>query len=366
MWSKMNMDPTDLADVTGYTYRYLMHGKTTNGNWTGLFRPGEKVRLRFINAGAMTLFDVRIPGLKMTVVQADGQNVKPVLVDEFRIGGGETYDVIVEPKEDRAYTVFAETMDRSGFVRGTLAPREGIEAEIPDRRPRPVRTMEDMGMPMGMADMPGMDMGGTKNQHDMEGMPGMDKGLDLDSIPGRKPIKSPPNDYGPNNSATPAYTWSRLNEPGIGLEKTGRKVLVYTDLESLKMLEDMRTHVREIELRLTGNMQRYLWGINGKTLSEAPEPILLKLGERARLTIVNYTMMEHPMHLHGMWMELENGRGMFRPRKHTVIVKPAERVSVLLTPGETGLWSFHCHLLIHMEMGMFRVFEVIGNAGGAR
>ena len=377
MWAEMNMDPTDLADVTGYTYTYLMNGKSAQGNWNAVFKLGEKVRLRFVNAGAMTLFDVRIPGLMMTVVQADGQNVKPVSVDEFRIAPGETYDVIIEPKEEKAYAVFAETMDRSGFVMGTLAPREGMKSEVPQRRSRPVRTMKDMGMPMTMDTMPGMEKHGQTKKHDMSDMKMLDQhqghdmtkmdiGPDMDTIPGRKPVKSPANDYGVNNSATPMFTWSRLDEPGVGLEDSDHKVLVYTDLQSVKMQKDTRPPEREIELYLTGNMQRYLWGINGKTLSEAPEPIMLKQGERFRLTMVNFTMMEHPMHLHGVFMELENGRGEFRPSKHTITIKPAERVSVLVTASEPGLWSFHCHLLIHMEMGMFRVFEVVKNEGGKK
>jgi len=365
-WARMNMDPTDLADVTSHTYTYLMNGHSPKRAWRALFEMGERIRLRFINAAAMTIYDVRIPGLKMTVVQADGQNVKPVAIDEFRFGPGETYDVIVEPDIEKAYAIVGETLDRSGQAIGMLATSESQEAEVPPKRPRPVRTMMDMGMPMKMSSdgtMGGMDMGDDSSMQE-HGSHKMDMGLNTDSIPGRTPVKSPPNNYGVNNAATPAFTWSRLDEPGVGLDNVGHKVLVYTDLEKIDMQPDMRPPAREIELHLTGNMERYLWGINGKTLSEAPEPIRLELGERFRLTIVNYTMMEHPMHLHGFFMELENGRGMNLPNKHTVLVKPSERVSLLVTPDALGLWSFHCHLLLHMDMGMFRVFEVVEGGKG--
>ena len=410
-WAQMRMDPTDLADVTGYTYTYLINGLPPSANWTALFRPGERVRLRFIDAGAMTYFDVRIPGLKMTLVQADGQNVKPVTVDEFRIGPGETYDMIVETAEDRSYTIFAETLDRSGYTRGTLAPNQGASAPIPPRRPRPVRSMADMGMDMAGMDMsakkqepgkkmpdakkpmPGMAMPDTTAPQDKkakmpcmdmpeaktvpkaanESMPGMDmpgdeKGGDiqgmtarapvLSNIPGSTPVKHGPDHHGVGNSVVPMYTRSRLHEPGVGLENTGTRVLVYTDLESLAPGPDPREPERTIEMHLTGNMDRYIWSFDGKKYSEAKTPIAFHYGERLRLTLVNDTMMEHPIHLHGMWMELENGRGAHKPRKHTISVKPAERLSVAITADAPGQWAMHCHLLLHMEMGMFRVVEV--------
>ena len=396
------MDPTDLADVTGSTYTYLMNGLPPAANWTALFRPGERVRLRFIDAGAMTLFDVRIPGLKMTLVQADGQNVKPVSVDEFRIAPGETYDVIVEPAEERAYTIFAETTDRSGFTRGTLAPKQGMSGPIPNRRPRPVRTMADMGMAMSVMDMgakakmPGMDMEmpGMGGMPDMEmpvgkvapkpaqkGMPGMKMpgtqkdvgmpGMKMDAssrseIPGSTPVEHGSDHHGIGNSIVPMSTRSRLHEPGTGLEDTGTRVLVYTDLESMMPGPDAREPMRQIEMHITGNMERYMWSFDGKKYSEAKTPIAFHYGERLRLTLVNDTMMEHPIHLHGMWMELENGKGRHKPRKHTISVKPAERLSVAITADAPGQWAMHCHLLLHMEMGMFRVVEVSEKRGGAK
>ena len=386
MWDRMRMDPTDFADVTGYTFTYLMNGLSSAGNWTGLFRPGERVRLRLINAAGMTFYDVRIPGLRMTVVQADGQNIQPVVVDELRMGPAETYDVIVEPAEDRAYTIFAETMDRSGYARGTLAPRQGMSAEIPERRPRPLRTMEDMGMSMKGMDMPGMTMHGTEHSggtqkressdapasmehtlHDagtpplqrMHEMPAMDAGDHGRSpIPGAEPVTHGPDQHGPGNQTVAESSQNRMGEPGRGLEDSERRVLLYTDLKSLAPYPDQREPEREIELHLTGHMNRYMWSFDGKTYSEAKEPIHFRYGERVRLTFVNDTMMEHPLHLHGMWMHMDNGAGASLPRKHTVVVKPAERLSVAITADAPGRWAFHCHLLLHMEAGMFRVVEV--------
>jgi CopA family copper-resistance protein len=325
------------------------------GNWTGLFRPGERVRLRFINAAGMTFYDVRIPGLTMTVVQADGQNVQPVVVDELRMGVAETYDVIVQPVEDRAYTIFAEPMDRSGYARGTLASRTGMSAEIPERRPRPLRTMEDMGMNMG-----GMQHGsGMQHRRDMHEMPAMDAGdQGRSKIPGAEPVKHGPDHHGPGNQTVAEYSQNRMGDPGRGLESSDRRVLLYTDLKSLAPNPDQREPEREIEIHLTGHMNRYMWSFDGKKYSEAREPIHFRYGERLRLTFVNDTMMEHPLHLHGMWMYLENGAGAHLPRKHTVIVKPAERLSVAITADAPGRWAFHCHLLLHMEAGMFRVVEV--------
>ncbi len=373
-WARMRMDPTDMADVTGAEYTYLMNGLTPAANWTGVFRPGERVRLRFIAAGAMTFFDVRIPGLKMTVVQADGQNVQPVEVDEFRMGPAETYDVIVEAKEDRAYTIFAETLDRSGYARGTLAPRPGMSAPVPARRPRLVRSMKDMGMDMEKKKMSGMEKAAPQEQ-DM-GMPGakmdMGQGQDMgtpamenskDSL--GPVVKHGPDDHGIANQVVPEITRSRLNEPGIGLGNDNRRVLVYTDLKSLEPYPDQRPPARELELHLTGHMERFMWSFDGKKASDA-KPIDFRYGERLRWTFVNDTMMEHTLHLHGMWMVLENGAGKYLPRKHTVLVKPAERVSVLITPDEMGRWAFHCHLLLHMDTGMFRVVQVSSGTAGAQ
>lgn len=358
-WGAMRMDPTDISDVTGSTYTFLLNGLPPDSNWTALFRPGERVRLRFIDGAAMTFFDVRIPGLRMTLVQADGQNVQPVEIDEFRIGPGETYDVIVEPPLDGAYAIFAEAIDRSGHASGTLASREGMRAPVPPRRKRPLRTMADMGM--GHAGMEGMDTdsratergeGGESAGHGGAAHGTGGGGTEADSVP------HGPDGHGIGNSAVPAATRGRLDEPGTGLGDDGRRVLVYADLKSVVPGADGREPGREIELHITGNMERYIWGFDGKKYSEAPAPIPFRYGERLRLTLVNDTMMEHPIHLHGMWMELENGAGPYKPRKHTVNVKPAERVSVAITADAPGRWALHCHLLLHMDMGMFRVVEV--------
>ena len=356
-WSKMRMDPTDFADVSAYTYTYLMNGLAPESNWTGLFSPGERIRLRFIDAGAMTYFDVRIPGLKMTVVQADGQNVQPIEVDTFRIAPGETFDVIVKP-EDRAYTLFAESLDRSGYTRGTLAPREGMTAPLPQRHPRPLRNMVDMGMDMSRGKSR-ENAESMQNMPGMENMPGTEKGgLKGPSLPGSVPVVQGVKKFGPGNSSVPMMVRNRLDEPGSGFDKRDGKVLVYTDLKSLAPQPDQREPQREIELHITGNMDRYMWSFDGKKYSEAKTPIAFHYGERLRLILVNDTMMEHPIHLHGMWMELENGAGANQPRKHTVNVKPAERLSVAITADAPGSWALHCHLLLHMEMGMFRVVEV--------
>ena len=359
-WGRMRMDATDIADVTGYTYTYLMNGMPPASNWTGLFEPGERVRLRFINAAAGSFFDVRIPGLEMTVVQADGQNVQPVAVDEFRIAIAETYDVIVHPVENRAYTIFAESMDRSGYARGTLAPGRDMSAPVPQRRRRPIRTMADIGMAMDGMDMGGMEMGGMKMDGAMA-MPGMERGGAGEGAlasPARGPVPHGPDRHGPGNAMVPEVTRRRLDDPGVGLGSDGRRVLLYSDLRSVVPWRDTREPGREVELHLTGNMERYMWSFDGKKFSQAPEPIPFRLGERLRVTFVNDTMMEHPIHLHGMWMELDNGLGAFNPRKHTVNVKPAERLSVLVTPDVPGKWALHCHILYHMETGMFRVVEV--------
>ena len=363
-FGKMRMSATDLLDVTGATYTYLMNGRGPDSNWNALFKKGEKVRLRFINASAgTTAFDVRIPGLEMTVVQADGQNIQPVPIDEFRIGIAETYDVIVKPKEEKPYTIFAETLDRSGYARGTLAPREGMSAPIPELRPRPKRDMKDMGMMMQMG---GMDM----KDGEMKGMDHKDMGHgDMNhgdmQMPAMKetPVKHGPDHHGIGAAAIAQNQFDRLSEPGIGLGNDGRKVLVYNDLRSLRPNNDKRNAQREVELHLTGNMERYMWSFDGKQFHEVDGPIEFKHNERLRLTLVNDTMMEHPIHLHGMWMEMENGNGEYNPRQHTLLVQPAQRISALITPRDKGRWAFHCHILYHMERGMFRVVQVADENG---
>lgn len=380
MWDEMRMDSTDFADVTGSTFTFLMNGLPPAGNWTGLCRPGERVRLRFINAAAMTFYDVRIPGLTMTVVQADGQNVQPVAVEEFRFGPAETYDVIVQPNVDQAYTIFAETMDRSGYARGTLAPRLAMEGQIPERRVRPLRTMEDMGMRDH-----DKDHGGHPTEPAQESLHGEAGGHEMTHekaihevprdqmtfphqslIPGAMPVRHGPDHHGTGNQTIAEYSQNRMHGPGKGFEQDSRHILVYTDLKSLGPYPDQRAPEREIELHLTGHMQRYMWSFDGKKYSDAPEPIRVRYGEGLRMTSVNDTMMEHPLHLHGMWMYLENGSGAYLPRKHTVVVKPAERLSVLISPDAPGPWAFHCHLLLHMEAGMFRVVEVFTERMGMR
>ncbi|MEX0599624.1 MAG: multicopper oxidase domain-containing protein, partial [Rhodothermales bacterium] len=341
-WKRMRMEATDISDVTGATYTFLTNGQSPGANWTGLFHPGERVRLRFVNASAATIFDVRLPGLEMDVVQVSGQHVERVRTEEFRIGVAERYDVVVEPgSEDRAYTVFAEAIDRSGYARGTLAPREGMQAPIPEARKRPVLTMADMGMVHdGMEGMDGMDHGGGDSRemngaehggmdHDGMGHDGMGhEGMDDDEMsggslrpPGTLPepvTHDPDRGHGPGHAGLPMMTRSRLHEPGIGLGNDGRNVLTYTDLRALDSKPEFRAPDREIELHLTGNMERFMWGIDGVEFSEA-EPILTEYGERIRLTIVNDTMMNHPMHLHGMFMELENGHGERCPLIDTIL-----------------------------------------------
>jgi FtsP/CotA-like multicopper oxidase with cupredoxin domain len=334
-WAGMNMSATDISDVTGIIYTYLMNGCTPDTNWTGLFRPNERVRLRFINASSMTFYDIRIPGLQMDVVQADGNDVAPVRVDEFRIGVAETYDCIVQPTDSRAYTIFAQTEDRTGFARGTLAPVQGMRAAIPPMDPRPVRTMLDMGMPPTMQ---GMDM----------------KGMDM-SAPKPLAAHTPPLNVENQNIAR--MPTDRLADPGDGLRDNGRRVLTYADLRALHPVADTRPPSREITLHLTGNMERYIWGFDGKKFSEA-EPIPLRLGERVRFTLINDTMMEHPIHLHGLWSELENGQGAYNPIKHTIIVQPGSKLSYLVSADTPGLWAYHCHLLYHMDLGMFRTVVV--------
>ncbi len=385
MWGRMRMSPADIADVTGYTYTFLLNGLPSQSNWIGLFRPGERVRLRFINGAASTFFNVRIPGLPLTVVQADGQNVRPVTVDEFQIAVAETYDVIVQPHEERAYTLFAESMDRSGYARGTLAPRMGMSAPVPALRERPLRTMVDMGMDMDMGEADGMAMPGMASapQPGMamgeEGMPPAEEGVmsgmgrDREAMAGGEhsgpmpgmeqagPIagRHGPDTHGPANASVAAVQRNRLGERGAGLDTVPHRVLVYSDLNALEPNRDLRPPAREIELHLTGNMETFMWGFDGKKFSEVKEPIFIDYGERVRITLVNDTMMEHPMHLHGMFKEIVNGADpAHRPRKHTISVKPAERMSFDITADAPGNWAFHCHLLYHMEVGMLRLVNV--------
>ncbi|WP_186224737.1 copper resistance system multicopper oxidase [Burkholderia gladioli] len=433
MWSAMRMSPTDLSDVGGYTYTYLVNGAAPDDNWTGLFNPGERVRLRFINASAMSYFDVRIPGLRMTVVAADGQDVEPVAVDEFRIAVAETYDVVVEPGSAEAYTIFAQSMARSGYARATLARREGLAAPVPALDPRPLLTMADMGMDHGamagmssdamqgmdhgaMAGMSsdamqGMDHGamagmspgamqgmdhGAMAAMSSDAMQGMDhgamagmssdamQGMDHGAMAGMSPgamqgmdhgamagmssdamqgmdhsamagmIQHPATERGnPLVDAQAMAPTARLDDPGVGLRDNGRRVLTYADLRSIFPDPDGRSPMRSIELHLTGHMEKFAWSFNGLKFSDAG-PIRLRYGERVRLVLVNDTMMAHPIHLHGMWSDLEDEAGRFQVRKHTIDMPPGTRRSYRVTADALGRWAYHCHLLFHMETGMFR------------
>ena len=352
-WGEMRMMPTDIEDLQGFTP--LINGKSPEQNWTGLFKPGERIRLRFINSSAMTYFDIRIPGLKMTVVQADGNNVQPVPVDEFRIAVAETYDVIVRPTEDKAYTVFAETMGRSAFARGTLAPREDMEAEVPEMREAPLLTMADMGMAHEGMDHGAMMSDGKMNQGKMSGG-GTHKMPDGTVMKGMAHGKMDHSAHGAMASADPFYA------AGSGLAPSaanGGKFLSYKDLRAQKPLYKLREATREIELRLTGNMERYSWSINNVKYEDA-EPIRLQYGERVRFKFVNETMMTHPMHLHGMWSILDNGKGKWNPIKHVVSVSPGTTVYMETEVDAPGQWAFHCHLSYHADSGMFRKVVVEG------
>jgi CopA family copper-resistance protein len=339
MWAEMRMDATDTLDVSGYAYTYLMNGIAPAGNWTALFARGEKVRLRFINGSSMSIFDVRIPGLKLTMVAADGQDIEPVSVDEFRIAAAETYDAIVEPTDDRPYTIFAQAMDRSGYARGTLAPAAGMQAEIPPLDPRPLLTMSDMGMAHGEGDA----MNHTAAQHAAMGH--------------AAPLQHPPTENGPTVDMQVQQVSARLDDPGVGLRDNGRRVLTYADLHTIGGPIDRRAPGRELELHLTGHMERFIWSFNGQKFSQA-KPLLFDYGERLRIVLVNDSMMTHPIHLHGMWSEIENERGEFQVRKHTVTVNPAQRIAYAVTADALGRWAYHCHLLYHMEAGMFREVHV--------
>jgi FtsP/CotA-like multicopper oxidase with cupredoxin domain len=330
-WGSMRMSPTDLADVSGYTYTHLVNGVPPSGNWTGLFKPGERVRLRFINGSAMTYFDVRIPGLKLTVVAADGQYVHPVTVDEFRIATAETFDVIVEPSGQDAFTIFAQAMDRTAHAAGTLAVREGLQAPVPALDPRPLLTMADMGHgPTG---------------HEGHHMPG----------PVGEP--HPASENNPLVDMQAVTPMPRLSDPGIGLRDNGRKVLTYADLKSVFPDPDGRDPGRTVELHLTGHMERFAWSFNGVKFADA-EPLRLTYGERLRVVLVNDTMMTHPIHLHGMWSDLEDEAGNFQVRKHTIDMPPGTRRAYRVRADALGRWAYHCHLLFHMEAGMFREVRV--------
>lgn len=344
MWAQMRMDPRDVLDVSGSTYSYLVNGHGAAENWTGLFRPGERVRLRIINASAMTIFNFRIPGLPMTVVQADGENVRPVETDELQISIAETYDVIVQPADDRAFTIVAEAMDRSGMARATLAPRLGMTADVPPLREIPNLTMRDMGMDMGsMAGMSGMDHG-AMGHGDMNM---------------RDPSLAPPNmAVGVGVQSIAPMPENRLAERPTGLENVSHRVLVYTDLVALSPNRDTRPPSRTMQIHLTGNMERFMWGFDGRRFSELVEPIRFARNERVRVTLVNDTMMSHPIHLHGHFFELVNGHPGHQPLKHTVNVAPGGRVSFDLTADNPGDWAFHCHMLMHMHAGMFNVVTV--------
>lgn len=387
MWGQMRMSAADLADVTGYTYTYLMNGRAPAGNWTGLFAPGEKVRLRFINGSGMSYFDVRIPGLKMTVVAADGLPVRPVVVDEFRIAVAETFDVLVEPSGQDAFTIFAQAMDRTGFAAGTLAVRPGLSASVPDLDPRPVLTMADMGhggMGQDMAAMEVPPTAAAADPHAGHAMPAPPPpapatpdphaghatpqapaappadphaGHDMSAMAGAMqthPDSEQGNPLVDMQTMTPS---ARLDDPGIGLRENGRRVLTYADLTSVFDDPDGREPTRTIELHLTGHMERFAWSFDGIKFSGA-EPIRLTYGERVRIVLVNDTMMTHPIHLHGMWSDLEDAEGKFKVRKHTIDMPPGTRRSYRVTADALGRWAYHCHLLFHMESGMMREVRV--------
>ena len=406
----MRMNPTDLADVSGSTYTYLMNGTAPAGNWTGLFTSGERVRLRFINGSAMSYFDVRIPGLKMTVVAADGQYVHPVTVDEFRIATAETYDVIVEPSGQDAFTIFAQSLDRTGFAAGTLAVREGLRAAVPELDARPMVTMADMGHggmghdmnamnPQKPADAPSgastPAAPAAPDPHAGHGAPAKPAAPDPhaghqmppaatapaapDPHAGHTmPPQQPSDPHAGHNMASMSSDMqqhpstedgnplvdmqtmmptSRLDDPGIGLRNNGRRVLTYADLKSVFEDPDGREPGRTIELHLTGHMGRFAWSFNGVKFAGA-EPLRLTYGERVRIVLVNDTMMTHPIHLHGMWSDIEDDEGKFHVRKHTVDMPPGTKRSYRVTADALGRWAYHCHLLFHMEAGMFREVRV--------
>jgi len=362
MFAKMRMDPTDVSDVSAIAYTYLINGHSPAENWTALFRSGERVRLRIINAATQTIFNFRIPGLPITVVQADGVNVRPVEVDEFQIGNAETYDVIVTPG-DQAYSIVTESIDRSGMGVATLAPREGMRAAVPPLRERPVLGMADMGM--------SHDMGTAQPQPGAMDHSAMGHGAAQRSP--AAPAPAPPMDHGSMNMRDKSKVdfpvgvgvdmiapmpMDRVGDPGIGLEKVGHRVLTYRDLVALEPYHDRRTPTRRIDIHLTGNMERFMWSMDGEQLSERPEPYRFARGERVRMRLINDTMMTHPMHIHGHFWQVVNGHGANQPLKHTIRVLPGGFVDLDMTADAPGDWAFHCHLLYHMHAGMMRVVKV--------
>ena len=362
MWNEMRMSPTDLADVSATTFTFLMNGQTPNDNWTGVFKPGETIRLRFINGSSNTFFDVRIPGLKLTVVSADGQDVEPVSVDEFRFGPGETYDVIVKPTDD-AHSIFAQSMDRTGYTRGTLAIKQGLAAHVPTVDEPEWLAMKDMMGEMSQGGMSGMDHSG-----DMSGMQMGPSSMDHSAMSmdhsqhnmNRNPLAVPSqsvnhasSEYGPSVDARVDMPRTNLDDPGIGLRNNGRRVLTLADLRTVGGPLDPRLPEREVELHLTGNMERYTWSFDGLEFGKST-PVHFRHGERVRVILQNDTMMTHPMHMHGVWSELENDKGEFVARRHTIPVQPAQRISFLINADALGRWAWHCHLLFHMDAGMFR------------
>ena len=332
-WAKMRMNPRDISDVTGSTYTFLMNGHGPADDLEYLFKPGERVRLRFINGSAMTFFNVRIPGVEMKVIQVDGQDVRDVAVDEFQIATAETYDVVVEPKAG-AHTIVAEAMDRSGMGVATLTDTPGRKGLVPPLREPVTLTMADMGM-AGMDEMEGMD----HSMRDMSKLP-------PDAEPAGVDMVSP-------------MPVDRMDFPGLGLDKVDHRVLRYTDLRAKKP-NPRRKPTRRMEIHLTGNMERYMWSFDGKRFTAVTDdPIRFAYDERVRVTLVNDTMMAHPIHLHGHFFELVNGADhMHQPLKHTVIVQPGGTATFDLTANEPGDWAFHCHLLYHMHAGMMQVVTV--------
>ncbi len=357
MWNDMSMTDRDLSDVTAATYTYLMNGYTPASHFKALFNKGEKIRLRFINSSAMSFFDVRIPGLKMTVVAADGNDIQPVEVDEFRIGVAETYDVIVEPQEERAYSLFAQSLERSGYAVGSLTYHDSVIATVPKMDPIPVLTHTDMGMDMKMGQKDKSHKGAMKCGGGMD----MSKPMKMDKYAAMEaqkyPITKLPMKRGVQTTMMAMSPKYRLDDPGVGLRNNGRKVLTYADLKSLRKTTHDGVPDREIILHLTGNMERYMWSINGIKYADAA-PLEFKYGERLRITYINDTMMNHPMHLHGMWSDLETGDDDYLPRKHTVVVQLGSKISFRVRVDAKGSWAYHCHLLYHMG-GMFRKVTVV-------
>ena len=382
-WDRMRMSPRDLLDVTGATYTYLVNGTTPTGDWTGLFQRGERVRLRFINGSSMSYFDVRIPDLKMVVVAVDGQDIHPVSIDEFRIGAAEIVDVVVEPSSEQAYSIFAQAMDRSGYARGTLTPHAEMRASVPAMDPVPTLSMSDMGMKMDMSgmSMSGMAMpmaqsptgetphktgaGGMQDDGNMSGMnmvgqnplqlPGIH---DRDVSNGKLDVTwHPPAEHGVDSGMRAQQVSMRLDDPGAGLRDNGRKVLTFADMHTIGGSITDKTPERGIEIHLTGNMERYIWGFDGVSYADA-EPVQLKYGESVRIMLVNDTMMTHPIHLHGLWSELESEQGEFQVRKHTLSVSPGHALTYRVYADAVGRWAYHCHLLYHMNAGMFREVRV--------